>query len=448
MIYRYILGTIAVTVVLAFAAITASAQVGELRGTVMMQQADGSKAPLADAQIDVFRTDVKGEYHTKTNKKGEFVFAGLPFVGEYSIVASHPTASPNFVSKFKVGRGIAADIVVTPGDGRKLTLADLKNAMPATPAGDSRSGGNSGESAADRAKREELIRKNKEIEDKNKKITESNEVINRTFKAGNDLLNAAATLSKGGGSDESIQKYTEAITQYDQGLAADAEQPALLTNKAQALKGRAIDRFNMAIRAKNMDEAAKTSAFETAKNDFRAASVAATKAVELLKAQTAPTDPTELDRFNKNKYAALATAAESMRLFVSKVDPTQADAGIASFREYIAIEQDPAKKTKAQLDAAQMLLDAGAADKAFTEFQTIVTAQPDNPDANLGAGLALFASGDKAKFQEAANYLQHFVDVAPDTHAMKQDAKAILIELKNVEKVTPEKTAPSRKKRP
>jgi tetratricopeptide (TPR) repeat protein len=137
-----------------------------------------------------------------------------------------------------------------------------------------------------------------------------------------------------------------------------------------------------------------------------------------------------------------------MRLFVSKVDPTQADAGIASFREYIAIEQDPAKKTKAQLDAAQMLLDAGAADKAFTEFQTIVTAQPDNPDANLGAGLALFASGDKAKFQEAANYLQHFVDVAPDTHAMKQDAKAILIELKNVEKVTPEKTAPSRKKRP
>jgi hypothetical protein len=279
MIYRYILGTIAVTVVLAFAAITASAQVGELRGTVMMQQADGSKAPLADAQIDVFRTDVKGEYHTKTNKKGEFVFAGLPFVGEYSIVASHPTASPNFVSKFKVGRGIAADIVVTPGDGRKLTLADLKNAMPATPAGDSRSGGNSGESAADRAKREELIRKNKEIEDKNKKITESNEVINRTFKAGNDLLNAAATLSKGGGSDESIQKYTEAITQYDEGLAADAEQPALLTNKAQALKGRAIDRFNMAIRAKNMDESAKTSAFETAKNDFRAASVAATKAV-------------------------------------------------------------------------------------------------------------------------------------------------------------------------
>ena len=446
MIHRYILGTIAVTVVLAFAAITASAQVGELRGTVMMQQADGNKVPLADAQIDVYRTDVKGEYHTKTNKKGEFVFAGLPFVGEYSIVASHPTASPNFVSKFKVGRGVPADIVVTPGDGRKLTLADLKSAVPAGPAGDSR--GNSGESAADRAKREELIRKNKEIEEKNKKITESNEVINRTFKAGNELLNAAATLSKAGGSDESIQKYTEAIAQYDEGLAADAEQPALLTNKAQALKGRAIDRFNMAVRAKNLDDAAKNTAMETAKNDFRAASVAATKAVELLKAQTAPTDPTELDRLNKNKYAALATAAESMRLFVSKVDPTQADAGIATYREYIAIETDPAKKSKAQLDSAQMLLDAGAADKAFTEFQAIVTAQPDNPDANLGAGLALFASGDKAKYQEAANYLQHFVDVAPDTHAMKQDAKAILTELKNVEKVTPEKTAPGRKKRP
>jgi tetratricopeptide (TPR) repeat protein len=137
-----------------------------------------------------------------------------------------------------------------------------------------------------------------------------------------------------------------------------------------------------------------------------------------------------------------------MRLFVSKVDQSQVDAGLAAFKDYISQETDPAKKSKAQLDAAQMLLDAGAADKAFTEFQVVVTAQPDNPDANLGAGLALFASGDKTKFQEAANYLQHFVDVAPDTHNYKADAKAILAELKSTEKVVPEKTAPGRRKRP
>ncbi|HSE32533.1 MAG TPA: carboxypeptidase regulatory-like domain-containing protein [Pyrinomonadaceae bacterium] len=447
MIRRYIFGTIAATLVLAFAAVTVSAQVGELRGHVFFQKADGTKEPLADAQIDVFRTDSKGEYHTKTNKKGEYVFAGLPFIGEYTIAASHPTASPNWVSKFKVGRGIMADITVTPGDGRRPTFEDIKNA---TPSGGAAPGGgrNSGESAEERAKREELIRKNKEIEESNKKITEANEIINRTFKAGNDALNAASVSAKNGNTEEAIQKFTEAITQYNEGLAADADQPALLTNKATALKARAIERFNSAIRAKDLDDAAKNAAFETAKNDFREAATSANKAVQLIKGLTAPTDPAEVQRFNLNKYAAMATNAETMRLFVSKVDGSKADEGLAAFREYIAVETDPAKKAKAQLDAAQMLLDAGAADRALTEFQTILATQPDNPDANLGAGLAVYATGDKAKFQEAANYLQHFVDVAPDSHPMKTDAKAILTEMKNTEKIVPEKTPARPRKRP
>ena len=447
MIRRYIFGTIAATLVLAFAVITASAQVGELRGHVFMQQADGNKVPLADAQIDVFRTDVKGEYHTKTSKKGEFVFAGLPFVGEYTIVASHPTASPNWLSKFKVGRGVMADITVTPGDGRRPTIEDLKNAPPSSGAAAGTKSGNSGESAEDRAKREELIRKNKEIEDKNKKITESNEVINRTFKAGNDALTAGTLASKNNNSAEAMQKYTEAVAQYDQGLAADADQPALLTNKATALKARAIERFNQAIRAKNMDDAAKNAEYETAKTDFRAAAEASSKAVQIIKGVTTPTDPAELDRYNKNKYAAMATNAETMRLLVTKADPTKADDAVAAFRDYIALEPDAAKKAKAQLDVAQTLLDAGAADKALAEFKTILAAQPDNPDANLGAGLALYSTNDQAKFQEAANYIQHFVDVAPDSHQMKEPAKEILANLKNTEKIVPEKTAP-RKKRP
>jgi len=325
MIRRYIFGTITATLVLAFAVITASAQVGELRGHVFMQQADGNKVPLADAQIDVFRTDVKGDYHTKTSKKGEFVFAGLPFVGEYTIVASHPTASPNWLSKFKVGRGVMADITVTPGNGQRPTIDDLKNAPASSGAAAATKSGNSGESAEDRAKREELIRKNKEIEEKNKKITESNEVINRTFKAGNEALNAGSLASKNNNSAEAMQKYTEAVTQYDQGLAADSDQPALLTNKATALKARAIERFNQAIRSKNMDDAAKNAEYETAKNDFRAAAEASSKAVQIIKAVTAPTDPAELQRYNMNKYAAVATNAETMRLLVTKADPAKAD---------------------------------------------------------------------------------------------------------------------------
>jgi tetratricopeptide (TPR) repeat protein len=442
MISKYFIGVLAVAVLLAVASVPAFAQVGELRGTVIMEQ-NGQKVPLADAKIDVFRTDMKGLYETKTNKKGEWVFAGLPFVGTYTVAASHPTARPNFVPGVRPGREQRVEIVVTPGDGKRLTADEIATASAAAPP----AGG--AESAADKAKREELAKKNEELAAANKKITESNEVIARTFKAGNEALTAGNAAATAKNTDQAVQKYTEAVTQYDEGLAADPEQPAILTNKAVALKARGVQRYNAAITSKTLDDAGRTSAIEAAKSDFKAAADASTKAVGMLKNQTASTDPAEADRVAKNKYAALLTHAESMRLFVSKVDATQADAGLTAFKDYIAIETDPAKKAKAQLDAAQMLLDSGAADKALVEFQGVLQNQPDNADANLGAGLALYSEQDKAKYQEAANYLQKFVDVAPDTHPMKDDAKLILAELKSTEKVVPEKTTrPAPRKKP
>ena len=443
MISKYFFGALAVAILITSASLTASAQVGELRGHVWMQQADSQKVPLADAQIDVFRTDMSAKYQTKTNKKGEFVFAGLPFTGTYVVAASHPTAAPNFVPGVKVGREIPCEITVTPGTGKRLTLEDIKAAggTTAAPAGAAAPA----ESAADKAKREELMKKNAEIEAGNKKITEANEVISRTFKAGNEALTAGnAAKDK---PEEAIAKYTEAVSQYDQGLAADPDQPAILTNKSVALKARGVMRYNAAV--KSTDDAAKNSGIQQAKDDFKAAADAAGKAATMIKAQPAPTDAAEVQRYNANKYAALVTYAESMRLYVSKGDPTQADAGLAAFKDYIAVETDPAKKAKAQLDMAQMLLDSGAADKALAEFKAILATTPDSAAANLGAGLAVYATGDKTKYQEAANFLARFVELAPDSDPMKADAKAILTELKNTENVTPEKTGrPPRKPRP
>jgi tetratricopeptide (TPR) repeat protein len=444
MFSKYFVGALVVAVLLTVASVPAFAQVGELRGKVMMKQADGQTVPLVGAQIDVFRTDMKAQYETKTDKKGEFVFAGLPLIGTYTVTASHSTAAPTFVPGVKVGRGVPVELTVTPGSGKRLTLDELSKA------GGTSTNPAAAPSAADKAKMEELAKKNAEIEASNKKVTEANEVIGRTFRAGNEALTAANTASRAKQTDAAVQKFTEALTQYDEGLAADPDQPALLTNKAVALKGRGVERYNAAITNKSLDDAGRSAALEAAKGDFKAAAEASTKAVTMLKAQAQPTDPAELDRYNKNKYAAMLTNSESMRLFVSKVDPTQADAGLTAFKDYMAIETDPAKKSKAQLDAAQMLLDSGQADKALVEFQSILQSQPDSPEANLGAGLALYAQQDKAKFQEAANYLQHFVEVAPDTNPLKADAKAILAELKSTEKVVPEKNPgrPAGRKRP
>ena len=447
MISKYFYGVLAVAILVA-ASTTAFAQVGELRGQIWMEK-DGQKVPLVKAQIDVFRTDMTGKYSTETNKKGEFVFAGLPFVGTYTVAASHPSAAPNWMPGVKAGRDIPVEITLTPGDGKRLTFEEIKAAGGGTPAPAAASGGSAPkESAEDRAKREELMKKNKEIEEKNKKITEANEIIAVTFKAGNEALGAASAASKARNSDEAIQKYTAAMAEYDKGLAADPDQPAILTNKAIAVKGRGVERFNAALQSKDPDEAAKTAALQAAKDDFKAAAELSGKAVTLIKALPTPTDPAEVQRLTGNKYAAMITHAESMRLFVSKVDGTQADAGMTAFKDYIAVETDAAKKAKAQVDMAQMLLDAGAADKALAEFKAILATTPNSPEANLGAGLAVYASGDKTKYQEAANFLQRFVEVAPDTNPMKDDAKAILTELKNSENVTPEKGKPAPKRRP
>lgn len=415
--------------ILVLSAVAASAQTGQLRGHVVLKKADGSSTPAPDAVIDVFRVDMAGAYHTKTDKKGEFIFAGLPFIGTYAIAASMPSASPGFVRGVKVGKDIDYEIVLSPGSGAKLTLDEI-NKMKAGDPGPTSSGG---ESAADKAKREELIKKNEEIAKANEKNSSINQIVGDSFKAGNAALTA--------------KNYEEAVKQYDVGLAADPDQAALLTNKAAALKALGVEKYNAAIQSK--DETGRTAGIDAAKAIFKNAAETSDKAFELVNKETVGTDPNDQKRHEANKYAAVSVRAEAYRLYVSKADGTKADAGVAAFQDYIAVETDAAKKTKAQIDLAQMLLDAGAGDKAFAEYQKILAASPDDPDANLGAGLALYSTGDKAKYQEAANYFQRFVDKAPDAHKFKADAKAILTEMKNNENVVPEKmTKPATRKRP
>src|SRR5258708_32870721 len=169
----YIFTSIPATVFLLLSAAAAAAQVAPLRGHVVLKQADGTSVKPADAVIDVYRTDISGVFHTKTDKKGEFVFAGLPFVGRYVIAASMPNAAPTYQAGVRVGQDIDFELVLNPGDGRKLTLDEIKK-MQATSGGETAGATRGGtESAADKAKREELLKKNEEIANSNKKAEET-----------------------------------------------------------------------------------------------------------------------------------------------------------------------------------------------------------------------------------------------------------------------------------
>jgi tetratricopeptide (TPR) repeat protein len=171
----------------------------------------------------------------------------------------------------------------------------------------------------------------------------------------------------------------------------------------------------------------------------------------MLKATPAPTDPSAANNAKTNLYFALLVKAEASRFYVTKVEPEKADAGVAAFQEYIAAETDPVKKLTAEKDLAQMLFDANAFDRALAQYQKILAANPDDLDALLRSGQALFNIGalnsDKAKYQQAADFLARFVEKAPDTNAYKADAKAILDTLKEQENVKPA-AAPARRRRP
>jgi tetratricopeptide (TPR) repeat protein len=438
--------SLAIVAAVLLSAVAASAQTDQLRGNVTMVQADGTSTPAVGAQIDVYRTDVAGEYHTKTDKKGKFVFAGLPFVGTYTIAASAPNARPDVLSGIKARNDQEYKLTLQPGDGRRLTAAEAKGM---TGGGNSGGGNASSESAEDRKKREELEAKNREIMASNAKNQQINDVINRTYKAGNDALALGAKASTAKNREEAVNQYSTAITQYSEGITADPEQSALLTNRSIAYRARGVENFNRAIESK--DDAVKNSSMEAAKKDFKDAVDSAEQAVKVIKAQTAPVEQGPLTAYNTNKLSALSARAEAMRLFVSKTDPTQADAGIVAYGEYIAAEPDAAKKSKAQMDAARMLFDANAFDKAVAEYQKILAADPDNVDALVYAGLSLinvgYTSNDKTKFQEGANYLQRFVDKAPETHALKSDAKAVLENIKAQQNIKPEKPASGGRRR-
>lgn len=419
-------------------AIVASAQVGELHGHVKLKQADGTMVPAVGAIIDVFRTDMTGKYEQKTDKRGEFRWAGLPLIGNYIIAVSMPNAQPTYADQVKVGRDLDVELIMAPGDGRRLTLEELKTV---TKGGGGAGAGTKGgaDSAEDKAKNDEITKKNADIEASNKRNTNINEIVGRTFKAGQTAITA--------------KNYDEAIKQFDEGLAADPEQGILYTRKADAFRMRGVDRYNSAIQTK--DAAAKQAGLDSAKDDFKQAAEVTAKAVELVKKEQPATEAATQATQAARKLATLQSRAESMRLFVSKVDPGQADAGLVAFGEYLAAETDPVKKAKGEHDAAQMLFDANAFDKALAAYQKILETNPDDVEALLKAGLCLFNIGalntDKTKYQEAANYLQRYIDKAPDsaTDTNKADAKAIIENLKEQENVKPEKvTAPPRRKRP
>ena len=254
--------------------------------------------------------------------------------------------------------------------------------------------------------------------DKNRLLDSGDvEMFDQTFKAGNEALQA--------------KQYDEALKDYDACIAIIPDEPVLFINKSVAFRLRGVEGYNISIKLK--DGAERNAGLDAARRDFRSAAGTATKAADLVKSRKVAGGPNEQAQQNATKLLALAARAEAMRLLVTIVDPKQVDTALTAFQEYMAAEGGPAKRSKAQIDAARMLLDTGRWSQAATEYQNILNAEPNNIDAILGLGLSLYQSGDKTKYQEAAKYLRRFVEMATDTHPLKLSAKEALDFMKKPE---------------
>lgn len=355
-----------------------AAQTGALFGRVRLRQADGQTVPVAGATIDVFRLDLAGQYNTKTDSKGEFVFAGLPFIGEYLVAASAPRVKPGVIPNVKAGRDVHYELVVAAGDGARLTREEAEAAITEAP--------NPGS---------------------------IDEILSRIFQKGNEAIR------KG--------DYDEARKLFDEGLAIRPNEPALWLNKSTALRSRGVGKYNHAIITH--DETEKSVFIKSASGDFRDAADAATRAVEIIKGQLIPADEKDRQFQQRIKLSGFKARSEAMRLLVL-VDPGQVAIGLAAFQEYIDVEDDPALKTRAALEAAHMLLGAKATDSAIDSFQRILVSDPKSLEARVGYGLALYQSGDRKRFAEAARYLRSFLDEAPAGDSLRQVATETLEKLK------------------
>ena len=422
------------------------AQTAPVNGTIVLVKADGTREPVAGALIEVYRIDIKSGFPSaKTNKKGEFSFAGLPFGATFAFSLSAPNCSPSIFPGVKAGQEKLV-ITLVPGDGSKLTEDDVrKGATAKTPTANAPA-----EMTAEQKKQQaEFEKKNAEITVKNEKIKNADEIARKANEEGNAALKA--------------ENYDLAVAKFSEGVAAVPDfigsTPILLNGKIIALKSKGFKTYREG--ATSAEVEARKAKYQEANKSYDDALSAFQDALTVIKNAEASTDPTEQKRRSILKSDLYAAATEIHRLkAVSGVDTTKAADASTVITDYISIETDPVKKLAAQMTLGDIMRLTGDFEKAVAAYRLVLETKPDHPEAMAGLGLSLFAQGasvvpeDKVKEQEGLNFMQKYTEIAPIASTDSQSVKELKASVKETvdylkaQKMAPQKLPPSGKKKP
>jgi tetratricopeptide (TPR) repeat protein len=181
-------GIFVVCLVVLALALPAMAQNRIIKGKVT----DDKGQPVAGAAISIQAVDSKTrQYNTKTDKKGTYIYMGLP-AGEYRVVVRAQGFSPEYVQPVRptIQAESVIDIKLTPGPDLKLPF-ELSE--------------------------QELDQLKKEME-KAEKRKETSAEVQGFFDAGLKLAEE--------------KKYVEAIEEFKKALEKDPDQPNIIGNMA------------------------------------------------------------------------------------------------------------------------------------------------------------------------------------------------------------------------
>jgi tetratricopeptide (TPR) repeat protein len=196
-----------------FVSVSAFAQTGAIAGKV--KGPDGQ--PLKDALIKIDRTDIKGAYKVKTNKKGEYFHAGLP-LGQYNVTCEINGATADSVKGVRTRLGDPTEVDFDLAKQAARQQQQQAEMQKAAETGEVSKELTREMSAEQKAVLEKQLKERSESMKKNKELNDS-------FNTGMTALAA--------------KQYDAAVEAFTKGSTMDPKQHVIWANLADSYKGQA-----------------------------------------------------------------------------------------------------------------------------------------------------------------------------------------------------------------
>jgi tetratricopeptide (TPR) repeat protein len=340
---------------------SAWAQVTTLEGDVK----DEHSQPVSKAVVNLERTDIKGHYQVKSDKKGHWFYTGLP-LGTYNITCSVNGQVVDKVEGVKSKYGESTTVDFNTGRGKMAQAAAQQAAQ-------------TGELSKDQARGMSPEQK-KQFEEAAKKQSEQmkkNKALNDAFNAGQDATKAAAADTDPA---KKAADYQTAIDNFNKAGQLDPSQVAVWNSLGEAYTG-------LAGTQKGDD-----------KNKSYDAAVAA-----------------------YNKSLALKPGDASLYNQIGNIYGAEKKIPEASAALTKAAQLDPTMAAKAYYNMGANLVNGGQADQAIEFFQKAIQADPNYADAHYQLGICLMGkaqvdnkTGKITPPEGTAEQFQKYVELKPD----------------------------------